>query len=180
VPPDRVPVPRTFERRHPSHMAASAIINLLPPDDRGRSVGSRGRTFVSDLVVRVLINAAALWVAVQVVPDNLLSFDFGSDWWKLLAVALIFALVNSFIRPIVKLLSFPISVMTLGLVSFVINAAMLLLTALLSDQLDLGFKVGDFPPNITIDTLVGALVGSLIISLVSTLVSIVLSSRKLL
>jgi putative membrane protein len=135
---------------------------------------------VTDLIVKVLINAAALWVAVQVVPDNLLSFDYGSDWWKLLAVALIFALVNSYIRPIVKLLSFPISLMTLGLVSFVINAAMLLLTAVLSDQFDLGFRVGDFPPDITIDTLVGALVGAVIISLVSTLVSIALAPRKLL
>ena len=134
---------------------------------------------MTDLIVKVLINAAALWVAVQVVPDNLLSFDFGSDWWKLLAVALIFALVNSYIRPIVKLLSFPISLMTLGLVAFVVNAAMLLLTALLSDQLDLGFRVGDFPPGITIDTLVGALVGAVIISVVSTLVSIALAPRKL-
>ena len=48
-----------------------------------------------ELVIKILVNAAALWVAVQVLPKNLLSFDFGNDWWKLLAVALIFALVNS-------------------------------------------------------------------------------------
>ena len=119
---------------------------------------------MTDLIVKVLINAAALWVAVQVIPDNLLSFDFGDDWWKLLAVALIFALVNSYIRPIVRALSFPISLMTLGLIAFVINAAMLLLTAVLSDQLDLGFRVGDFPPDITSDTIVGALVGALMVS----------------
>ena len=47
-----------------------------------------------------------------------------------LAVALVFALVNSYIKPIVKALSFPISLMTLGLVAFVINAAMLLVVAL--------------------------------------------------
>jgi putative membrane protein len=135
---------------------------------------------VTDLIVKVLINAAALWVAVQVIPDTLLSFDFGNDWWKLLAVALIFALVNSYIRPIVKALSFPISLMTLGLVAFVINAAMLLLTALASDQLDLGFRVGDFPPQFTVDTIVGALVGALVISVVSTLVSLALAPRRLL
>jgi putative membrane protein len=135
---------------------------------------------VTDLIVKVLINAAALWVAVQVVPDDLLSFDFGDDWWKLLAVALIFALVNSYIRPIVKALSFPISLMTLGLVAFVINAAMLLLTAFASDQLDLGFRVGDFPPDITVDTIVGALLGAVVISVVSTLVSLALAPRKLL
>jgi len=132
-----------------------------------------------ELVIRILINAAALWVAVQVLPDNLLSFSFGNDWWKLLAVALVFALVNSYIKPIVKALSFPISLMTLGLVAFVINAALLLLVAFISGSLKLGFKVGDFPPNITSDTLIGALVGALIISIVSTLASLALSPRKL-
>ncbi len=135
---------------------------------------------MTDLLVKVLINAAALWIAVQVVPDDLLSFDFGDDWWKLLAVALIFALVNSYIRPIVKALSFPIGLMTLGLVAFVINAAMLLLTALASDQLDLGFRVGDFPPDFTADTIVGALVGAVVISVISTLVSLALAPRRLL
>ena len=133
-----------------------------------------------ELVVKILVNAAALWVAVQLLPSNLLSFNFGNDWWKLLVVALIFALVNSYIRPIVKALSFPISILTLGLVAFVINAAMLLLTAALSDALKLGFKVGDFPPDITSDTIVGALVGALIISVVSTLVSLALVPRRLL
>ena len=135
---------------------------------------------MTDLIVKVLINASALWVAVQVLTDNLLAFDFGDDWWKLLAVALIFALVNSYLRPIVKLLSLPISLMTLGLISFVINAAMLLVVAFLSCELDLGFRVGDFPPDITVDTLAGALVGALVISVVSTLVSVALAPRKLL
>jgi putative membrane protein len=133
-----------------------------------------------ELVIRILVNAAALWVAVQVLPDNLLSFNFGNDWWKLLAVALVFALVNSYIKPIVKALSFPISMMTLGLVAFVINAALLLLVAFVSGALKIPFKVGDFPPNITADTLVGALLGAVIISVVSTLASLALSPRKLL
>ena len=134
-----------------------------------------------ELVVKILVNAAALWVAVQVLPKNLLSFDYGNDWWKLLAVALIFALVNSFIRPIVKALAFPISIMTLGLVSFVINAALLLLVAALSGQFDLGFKVGDFPPNLLAsDTIIGAIVAAFVISVVSTLLNIALAPRRLL
>ncbi len=133
-----------------------------------------------ELVIRILVNALALWVAVQVLPDTLLSFKFGEDWWKLLAVALVFALINSYLKPIVKALSFPISVMTLGLVAFVINAVMLLLVALASDALKLGFKVGDFPPNITADTIIGALAGAVIISIVSTVASLVLAPRKLL
>ena len=131
-----------------------------------------------ELIVRIIINAAALFVAVQVVPQ--LSFDFGNDWWKLLVVAAIFAIVNSYLKPIVKALSFPISLMTLGLVAFVINAAMLLVTALASDQLDLGFKVGDFPPNLDADALVGALLGAVVISVVSALASLALTPRRLL
>ncbi len=131
-----------------------------------------------ELGIRILVNAAALWVAVQVLPKTLLSF--GGDWWKLLVVALLFALVNSYLKPIVKALSFPISVMTLGLVAFVINAAMLLVVALLSDAFKLDFKVGDFPPSITADTIVGALVGAIIISVVSTVASLALTPRKLL
>ena len=135
---------------------------------------------MTELVVKILINAAALFVAVQLLPDNLLSFKFGDDWWKLLAVALVFALVNSYIKPIVKALSMPIGLLTLGLVGFVINAAMLLLTALTSDGLKLGFKLGTFPPTINSDAIVGALVGAFIISVVSTLASVALSPRKLL
>ncbi|MEX2010888.1 MAG: phage holin family protein [Chloroflexota bacterium] len=134
-----------------------------------------------ELVIKILVNAAALWVAVQVLPPNLLSFDYGSDWWKLLAVALIFALVNSYIRPIVKMLAFPISILTLGLVAFIINAALLLLVAGLSGQFELGFTVGDFPPNlVSADTIIGAIVGAVVISIVSTLVNLALAPRRLL
>jgi putative membrane protein len=133
---------------------------------------------VVELLVKVLINAAALFVAVQVVPQ--IKFNFGNDSWKLLAVALIFALVNSYIKPIVKALSLPISLMTLGLIGFVINAVMLLLVAVVSGQLKLGFKIGTFPPDLNADALVGALLGAIVISVVSTLASIALTPRKLL
>ena len=132
-----------------------------------------------ELLVKILINAAALFVAVKVLPSNLLSFNWGNDWWKLIAVALVFALVNSYIKPIVKALSMPIGLLTLGLIGFVINAAMLLLTALASDSLKLGFKLGTFPPTINSDAIVGALIAAVIISVVSTLASVALSPRKL-
>jgi putative membrane protein len=134
---------------------------------------------VGELIIRIAINAVALFVAVKVLPSNLLSFNWGDDWWKLLVVALIFALVNSYIKPIVKALSMPIGLLTLGLVAFVINAAMLLLVALASSSLKLGFKVGDFPPSFTSDTIIGALLAALIISVVSTVASIALSPRRL-
>lgn len=131
-----------------------------------------------ELLVRIVINAAALYVAVQVVPQ--LSFSFGSDWWKLLVVALIFALVNSYLRPIVKALSLPISLLTMGLVAFVVNAAMLLVVALASDALKLGFQVGGFPPSLDAEAIVGALLGALVVSVVSTLASIALAPRRFL
>ena len=135
-----------------------------------------------DFLVRVLINGAALIITAKVLPDQigLPIGPPGVDWLKIAAVALVFALVNSYIKPIVKALSFPISMMTLGLVAFVINAALLLLVAFVSGALKIPFKVGDFPPNITADTLVGALLGAVIISVVSTLASLALSPRKLL
>ncbi len=133
-----------------------------------------------ELIVRILINAVALFIAVKVLPSNLLSFNWGNDWWKLLLVALVFALVNSYIKPIVKALSMPIGVLTLGLIAFVINAAMLLLVAAISGQLKLGFKVGDFPPTLNSDAIVGAILGAIIISVVSTVASIALSPRKML
>jgi putative membrane protein len=133
---------------------------------------------VVELIVRILINAAALLVAVKIVPQ--IVFKFGNDWWKVVVVALIFALINSYIKPIVKALSFPISMLTLGLVAFVINAAMLLLVAVVSDQLKLGFKIGGFPPTLNADAIIGALIGAIVISIVSTLASIALAPRKLL
>jgi putative membrane protein len=134
---------------------------------------------VVELIVKILVNAAALFVAVKILPSNLLSFNWGNDWWKLLAVALVFALVNSYIKPIVKALSMPIGLLTLGLVGFVINAGMLLLVALASDTLKLGFKLGTFPPTLNSDAIVGALVAAVIISVVSTVASVALTPRKL-
>jgi putative membrane protein len=132
-----------------------------------------------ELIVKILINAAALLVAVKVLPSNLISFKFGDDWWKLIVVALVFAIVNTYVRPVVKALSMPVGLLTLGLVGFVINAAMLLLTALASDSLKLGFKLGTFPPTINSDAIVGALLAAIIISVVSSLASLALSPRKL-
>ncbi|MEZ0240634.1 MAG: phage holin family protein [Chloroflexota bacterium] len=130
-----------------------------------------------DLVIKVLINAAAVWVAVQLVPQ--ITFDFGSDWWKLLLVALILALVNTYLKPIVKVLSFPITLVSLGLFALVLNALLLLLVALASDQLGLGFSIGGFPPTFTADAFIGALLGSIVISLVSIALGTVNMGRRL-
>jgi len=130
-----------------------------------------------DLAIKVVINAIGVYVAIQIVPQ--LAFDFGDDWWKLGAVALILALINSYLKPIVKLLAFPITIMTLGAVAFVINAGMLLITAFVSDMFSLGFRIDQFPPDFTADVVIGALLGSIVISLVSTGLSMLNMGRKI-
>lgn len=130
-----------------------------------------------DLILRILSNAVGVYVATLVIPQ--IKFVVGNDSWKLLAVALILALVNSYIKPIVKLLSFPISFVTLGLIAFVINGAMLLLVALASNQFALGFKIGGFPPNLDADAIVGAILGSIVISIVSTALGLLNTGRKI-
>ena len=119
------------------------------------------------LIVRVLVNALALWLA-SVIVDGI---EFGEGSGQLiliLAVAVIFGLVNAVIRPIVRLFTLPLTIITLGLFTFVINALMLLLTAWLSDLLNLQFEVAGFIP---------ALLGALVISIVSFLMNVVLPDR---
>ena len=113
-------------------------------------------------VIGILVNAIALWVAVQIVPG----LDFVGEIWKLLVVAVIFGLINAFIKPILVIFSLPITVMTLGLFLLVINALLLMLTGWISGQLDLGFTVADFW---------AALLGSIVISLAGMLLSFVVS-----
>lgn len=109
------------------------------------------------LLVSLLINAAALWVAARVVsgitlPDTLT---------RLLLVAFVFGVVNVTIKPLFTLLAFPVQILTLGLFTFVINAGMLLLTAWLASGW--GFAVDGFG---------SAFVGALVISVVSALLGV--------
>jgi putative membrane protein len=132
---------------------------------------------VADLLIKVLINAVGVYAAIQIVPQ--IKFDYGQDWWKLLAVALILALINSYLKPILKILSFPITLLTMGLFALVLNAVLLLVVAWISGQAHLGFKIGGFPPDFSADSFVGALLGSIVISIVSVLLNLVNRGRKL-
>lgn len=110
-------------------------------------------------LLRWLINAAALWVAIQLVDG----IDHRGSWWSLLFVALVFGLLNACIRPLLKLLSLPIIILTLGLFIFVINALMLLMTGWVSGLLNLGFYVDGFWD---------AFLGGLVVTFVSLLLSL--------
>ena len=136
-----------------------------------------------DLLVKVLINAIAVYIAVLIVPQ--ITFPAANhlteaaDLAKVLAVALILAVINAYLKPILKLLSFPITLLSMGLFAFVLNALLLLLVAFLSGQLSLGFKIGTFPPNLNADAFVGALLGSIVISIVSVALGLLNRGRRI-
>jgi putative membrane protein len=96
-------------------------------------------------LIWVVVNALALAAATLIMGDIRLTGDTVTDQaLTLLLVAVVFGVVNAIIRPIVTLLSLPFIVLTLGLLIFVINALMLLLTSWLSQLFGLGFEVDGF------------------------------------
>jgi putative membrane protein len=106
------------------------------------------------LILRLLINAFALWCAATFING----IHYAGSWQGLLGLALVFGFVNTFIRPVLRLLSLPITILTLGLFTLVINACMLLLTAWLAVRFDIAFTVRGFH---------SALLGALLISVIS-------------
>jgi putative membrane protein len=113
-------------------------------------------------VVRWFINAVALLIAALIIPRIRLTASGTTpglnEWVTLAIVALIFGVINAFIRPVVILLTLPLTIVTLGLFMFVVNALMLLLTSRIAAALNLGFRVDGFG---------AALLGALVISVVS-------------
>ena len=125
---------------------------------------------VIDMTIRIVVNAVALVAAVSLVPR----VTFHGEWWQLVVVAAIFGLVNGYLRPIVKLLSLPLNLLSFGAVGFVINTALVLLVALISGQLQLGFTLAGWPTHaFTSDAVVAAFLTSLVVSVVSTLIALV-------
>lgn len=124
-----------------------------------------------DILIRIGINAVALALAIKLVPN----VAFTGDLVQLLVLAIVFGVVNGLIRPVVKLLSLPLTIVTFGLIGFVINTAMVILAAWLGDKIGLGLTLGGWPVEgrIDIDTIVAALLVSIVISIVSIGVSMV-------
>ncbi|MGW0865569.1 phage holin family protein [Streptomyces sp. NPDC002611] len=121
---------------------------------------------MKNFVVKTIANAGALAVAVWLLDKITLTGDStGMKIGTLIIVALIFGLVNFLVKPLVKLLSLPLLILTLGLFTLVVNALMLMLTSWLADQFDLSFQVDGFWT---------AVLGGLIISVVSWALNVVL------
>lgn len=116
---------------------------------------------LTTIVIRLFINAVALWAAAAVVPGIALAGDF----WGIILVAAIFGVVNALVRPIILVLSIPLLILTLGLFTLVVNALMLLLTAVFTQHL----VVEGFWP---------AVLGAILISIVSFLLSAFLDEER--
>jgi putative membrane protein len=120
------------------------------------------------LLIRLAINAVALFAAAYFLPGITLGANrvpgTVNDWITIVVVALIFGILNAIIKPILSILTLPITILTLGLFIFVLNAIMLLLTSWVAGLLSLNFHVDGF---------ITALLGSLIVSLVSWLLHII-------
>ncbi len=117
-------------------------------------------------IVGTAITAFAFFILTRFLPQ-FVSYD--GEIVGLVVIAIIFGIVNGLIGPIVKTMAIPVSLVTMGLVGFLVNAALFLVTALVADAAGFSLTVGDFPPDLlTADTIVAAIIGSVVLSLVST------------
>ena len=112
------------------------------------------------LFIRWVINAFALWAAAALVSG----IELSGGWVSIFIVAAIFGIINTILKPIVKLFSIPFIILTLGLFTLIINATMLGLTAYLTDALQ-------------VDGFWSAVLGSIIISIISTLLNVAIKDE---
>jgi putative membrane protein len=122
---------------------------------------SRGKEAKMKLFVHWIVTVIALYVATLILPDSLMSVEGTSAWLAFSVMAVVLGLVNIFIRPILKLLSCGLIILTVGLFMLVINALLLWFSSWICQQLGIGFFV-QFPW--------GAFWGSIIVSVVSFII----------
>jgi putative membrane protein len=116
------------------------------------------------ITTKILINAAAIWIATKIIKGIQLTDSMITDRLvTLLLVALIFGVVNTIIKPVVKLFTLPLFILTLGLITLLVNGIMLILTSNLAGAFDLGFQITG---------LWAATLGALVISIVSFLLNV--------
>ncbi len=113
-------------------------------------------------IIRLLVNAVALWCAARFIDG----ISYSGSWQGLVALSLVFGVVNAFIRPVLSFFSFPLQLLTLGLFTLVLNALMLMLTAWLAARFDIAFTVTGF---------LAALLGAIVVSIVSMVLGGLLS-----
>jgi putative membrane protein len=118
------------------------------------------------LVLRWVINAVALYVAVGTGWLRGIHAQ-NTTWWAILILALVFGLINELVRPLLRFVTCPIILLTLGLFTLVINAALFALTGWIGQFLGSGI-------GFTADSFWWALLGGLVVGVVSALLSMIL------
>jgi len=119
---------------------------------------------MTKFILRWAINALALFLAVYLIPGVSLS----GGWVSLIWLALIFGLINAFLRPLLKLLTCPLIALTLGLFTLLINTFLFWLTSQVGQAFGIGFTVDGFWP---------AFLGGLVVSFVSVVMSLILKDE---
>ena len=123
------------------------------------------------IIIRLVITAVSLWIATLVIDGiDLTTESVPSKIGTLLAVAVIFGIVNAVLRPIIKTIGCGLYVLTLGLIAIVVNALLLLLTSWIADQFDLPFHVDGFWP--------AAVLGALLVGVVSWILNALVPDRR--
>jgi putative membrane protein len=120
---------------------------------------------MSAFLIRWAINTLALYVAIAIVPGV---SPESTRWFALLILGLIFGLLNAVLRPILKLLTCPLIMLTLGFFVLIVNTILFILTGWLGSQFHIGFTVKNFW---------AAFLGALVTSLVSFLLSLLLKDE---
>ena len=132
-----------------------------------------------EIVARTIGNAAGLWLATRIlsglsVPEGA---GAGPMWLNLAVLGLVLALVNSLVKPVAKVLTFPLYVITFGLFALVVNGAMLLLAGWLTNRIGALGAGGSVPLGLEVSTFGAAVVGSIIISVISSIIAAMLVDR---
>ncbi len=124
--------------------------------------------WLGNVVVKTIINGLALYLAAFIVPGIHLGEqgDTARTIVTVLVVAVIFGVINAVLKPLVKLLSLPVIVLTLGLFLLVVNALMLELTSWIAGSFDLSFHVDNF----WWDAILGALIITVVASILNAVV----------
>jgi putative membrane protein len=118
-------------------------------------------------ILRLVVNAVAIYIAVAVLNGKGLTMDSGS-WLSFVWLALIFAGVNALIKPVLAVLGCPFVILTLGLGTLLINTLMFYITAMIGQYFSIGFYINSFW---------GAFFGSIIVSIVSVVLNSLLRDR---
>ena len=120
--------------------------------------------------VETIGTAVALWVTSLVYSD--ISFGKHPEIWAVVVVAIVVGLANALVKPVLKILTLPVSLITLGLSGLIVNGVVLLGVAFIAEKLKITFTIGHFPHTIDTTTIAAAVIGAVVLSVVSLVIGL--------